>query len=197
VNTDQGTSYLLVWPPGFAVRRNGDAVEVVDTVTEEEGDWRLGDMVWLGGGQVSNLDEQTRSSVPGHCPGPYWVAGGLEMPGTMRNLVLFLEFGGATVESTDEVIDDGFSVEGKAIRVNGERVRVYEFVNKEAAEAEAALVSPDGLSITREGGMQHLDWPGTPRLYQRGRLIVVSMNGNAEARDWLEAFMGPQFAGGD
>ena len=76
------------------------------------------------------------------------------MPGTMRNLVLFLEFEGANVEFTDEMTDHGFSVEGKIIEVNEERVSVYEFVNEEAAEAEAALLSPDGFSIAREQGVR-------------------------------------------
>ena len=197
VNTDYGTSYLLVWPPGFVVGVNGDTIRVADTITSEEADWRVGDMVWLGGGEVSNLDEQTRQSVPRHCPGPYWIAGGLEMPGTMRNLVLFLEFEGANVEFTDEMTDYGFSVEGKTIVVNEERVSVYEFVNEEAAEAEAALVSQDGFSIAREQGVRHINWLGTPHFYQRDRLIVIYVNGNAKLRDWLEAFMGPQFVGRD
>jgi hypothetical protein len=115
----------------------------------------------------------------------------------MRHLVLFLEFEGAKVEFTDEVTDHEFSVEGRTIEVNDERVSVYEFVNEEAAEAEAALVSPDGLSIAGEQGIRQINWLGTPHVYQRGRLIVVYVNGDAKVRDWLEAFMGPQFAGGD
>jgi hypothetical protein len=197
VNTNLGTSYLLVWPPGFDVGVNGETIAIADTITGEEADWRVGDMVWLGGGEVSNLDEETRQSVPRHCSGPYWVAGGLEMPGTMRNLVLFLEFEGAKVEFSDEATDHELSVEGKTIEVNEERVSVYEFVNEEAAEDEAALVSPDGLSIAREQGIRQFNWRGTPHLYHRGRLIVVYVNGNSKVRDWLEAFMGPQFAGGD
>jgi len=197
VNTDHGTSYLLVWPSGFAMSMNGDAVEVADAITGEEAAWRVGDMVWLGGGEVSNLDEQTRQSVPRQCPGPYWAAGGLEMPGTMRDLVLFLEFEGAEVEFIDEVSDHGFSVVGKTIEVNEERISVYEFVNKETAEAEAALVFPDDFSIAREQGVRHINWLGTPRFYQRDRVVVIYVNGNAKLRGWLEAFMGPQFAGGD
>jgi hypothetical protein len=119
------------------------------------------------------------------------------MPGTVRNLVLFLEFEGAKVEFTDEATDQVFSVVGRAIIVNEERVSVYEFVNEEAAEAEVALVSPDGFSIAREQGVRHINWLGTPHFYQRGRLIVIYVNENAKVRDWLEAFMGPQFAGGD
>jgi hypothetical protein len=197
VNTDYGTSYLLVWPPGFVVSMNGDTIEVADTITGEEAVWRVGDMVWLGGGEVSNLDEQTHQSVPKQCPGPHWVAGGLEIPGTMRNLVLFLEFEGAEVEFIDEVSDHVFSVVGKTIEVNEERISVYEFLNKERAEAEAALVSPDGFSIAREQGVRHINWLDTPHFYRRDRVIVIYVNGNAKVRDWLEAFMGPQFAGGD
>jgi hypothetical protein len=191
VNTDHGTSYLLVWPPGFEVSRNGDIVEVADTITGEEALWRVGELVWLGGGEVSDPD------VPRQCPGPYWVAGGLEMPGTTRNLVLFLEFEGAEVEFIDEVSDHGFSVVGKTMDVNGERIHVYEFSNKETAEAEAALVSPDGSSIGREQGVRHINWLEPPHFYQRDRVIAIYVNGKAEVRDWLEAYMGPQFAGGD
>lgn len=98
VNTDYGASYLLVWPSGFVVGKNENTIEVADTILGEMAVWCIGDMVWIGGVEISNLDEQTRQSVPKQCPGLYWVAGGLEIPGTMRNLVLFLEFEGAEVE---------------------------------------------------------------------------------------------------
>jgi len=201
VNTDYGTSYLLVWPPGFTVDIEGDVVKVVDTVMREKAEWRVGEMVWVGGGEAPGLEERTRQSVPAHCPGPYWLAGGLEMPGTVRNLILFLEFKGVQVESTDEATDHGFSVTGKNILADGERISVYEFANEDVAKAEAALVSADGFSIRREQGDEvvasHLSWLGTPHFFQKGRLIAIYVGDHVRINDLLEALLGPQFAGGD
>jgi len=201
VETEYDTSKLLVWPPGFVVEREGDSVKVADTIAGEEAEWRIGDMVWFGGGEISSLDEQTQQSVPSHCAGPYWLVGGLEMPGTARNLPLFLESKGVKVEATDEATDHGFSISGKRILADGEAVSLYEFLNQETAEAEAGLVSPDGFTITREQGdavvVSHLDRVGTPHFYQKGRLIAVYVDGHAKVRDLLTTFFGPQFAGGD
>jgi hypothetical protein len=123
------------------------------------------------------------------------------MPGTLRNLMLFLEFEGVQVESTDEATDHGFSVIGKSILADGERISVYEFANEDVAKAKAALVSADGSTITREQGDEviasHLSWLGTPHFYQKGRLIAIYVGDNARIKDLLEALLGPQFAGGD
>lgn len=201
VNTDQGISYLLVQPPGFVIDRQGDKVRVADTIMGQAAEWRIGDMVWLGGGEVPNLDEQTRQSVPAQCAeaGPYWLAGGLEMPGTVRNLVLFLGFEGVQVESTDKPADHGFSTTGYTILADGEHISIYEFVNAETAQAEAALVSPDGFTITREQGdevvVRHIEWLGTPRFYHKDRIIAIYAGDDVRTMDLLQTLLGPPFAG--
>jgi hypothetical protein len=203
VNTDYGTSYLLVQPPGFVMDRHEDKVRVADTIMGEAAEWRIGDMVWLGGGEIPNLDEQTRQSVPAQCAGagPYWLAGGLEMPVTMRNLVLFLEFKGVQVESTDKPADHGFSTTGYIILADREHISVYEFVNAETAQAEAALVSPDGFTITREQGdemvVRHIEWLGTPHFYHKDLIIAIYTGDDVRTMDLLQALLGPPFAGGN
>jgi len=200
VNTDWGTSYLLVWPPGFTLERDGNIVKVADTIMGEKAAWRVGESVWLGGGEIRSLDEQTRQSVPTHCPGPYWIAGGLEMPATFNNLVLFFGFRGIEVESTGDTPEHGFSITGESILADGKRISVYEFINQEAAETEAALVSEDGFTITRMQGDKtietHLSWVETPHFYHKDRIIAICAGDDPKITSALEALLGPQFAGG-
>ena len=54
---------------------------------------------------------------------------------------------GATVEPDGALIQPFFSVPGKVIKINGADVQVFEYPDSTSAEAEAALVSPDGSSI--------------------------------------------------
>ncbi len=73
-----GDSRLLVWPPDFEVTVGKDNVRVIGgkvTGIRTEVLLHDGEMVLLGGGETSKLNEQLQSSVPSHCPGPYWVFG--------------------------------------------------------------------------------------------------------------------------
>ncbi len=107
------------------------------------------------------------------------------------SLVSNLRAAGATVEPAGEIIQDFFSVEGKAIKVNGEDVQVFEYPDNAAAEAEAQLVSPDGSSI----GTSMPFWVAPPHFYKAGRIIVLYVGENANVMDALESVLGAQFAG--
>ncbi len=98
---------------------------------------------------------------------------------------------GATVEPAGEIIQDFFSVRGQAIKVNGEDVQVFEYSDQSTAEAEAALVSPDGSSI----GTSLPFWVAPPHFYKAGRIIVLYVGENEAVMDVLESVLGAQFAG--
>jgi hypothetical protein len=71
-------SSLLVWPPDFEMSIEQDTVRVIGgKVTGKHTEVILhnGEVVLLGGGETSELNEQLKSSVPPNCPGPYWVVG--------------------------------------------------------------------------------------------------------------------------
>ena len=102
-----------------------------------------------------------------------------------------LRAAGATVEPAGEIIQDFFSVKGKAIKVNGADVQVFEYRDNAAAETEAQLVSPDGSSI----GTSIPFWVASPHFYKAGRIIVLYMGENAAVTDALQKTIGAQFAG--
>ncbi len=84
-----------------------------------------------------------------------------------------------------------FSVNGRVIVVNGGDVQVFEYADAAAAEAERALVSPDGSSV----GTSMVGWIAPPHFYKAGRLIVQYVGDSTDAIDVLEAVLGQQFAG--
>lgn len=106
-------------------------------------------------------------------------------------LVEQLRAGGATVGSEDEISQPFFSVTGKVISVDGESVQVFEYADKDAAEAEAALISPDGTSV----GTAMVTWISTPHFYRAGKMIVLYVGNDPSVLTLLEDTVGPQFAG--
>lgn len=69
-------SYLLVWPSGFEMNREGDAVDVRDRSGEVVA--RVGEEVRLSGRLIqadSDHDRQVAESMPSRCTGPYFMVG--------------------------------------------------------------------------------------------------------------------------
>jgi len=108
------------------------------------------------------------------------------------SLVDDLRATGATVESAGELTQPFFSVNGQVITVNGSDVQVFEYADAAAAEAEAALVSPDGSSI----GTSMVGWVASPHFYRVEKLIVLYIGGSEAVTAALESVLGQQFAGG-
>ncbi len=107
------------------------------------------------------------------------------------SLIDNLRAAGATVEPTGEVSQPFFSVTGKIIVVNGGDVQVFEYADAAVAEAEAALVSPDGSSV----GTSMIGWVASPHFYKADRLIVLYVGDSTDVISVLEAELGQQFAG--
>ena len=101
------------------------------------------------------------------------------------SLVDNLRDAGATVEHPSlpkVIVQDFFSVTGQVFKVNGEDVQVFEYSNQSEAEAEAALVSPDGSSI----GTSLPFWVATPHFYKAGKIIVLYVGENPAVMEALE-----------
>ena len=77
------------------------------------------------------------------------------------------------------------------IKVSGEDVQVFQYINAAAADAEAALVSPDGSAV----GTSKLHWVGPPHFYKQGKLLVLYVGDNAKVLKALETALGRPFAG--
>lgn len=102
-----------------------------------------------------------------------------------------LRAAGASVAPAGDISQPFFSVTGNAITVDGENVQVFEYADTEQAEAQAALVSPDGSSI----GTTMASWIAPPHFYQAGKIIVLYVGDDTTLINVLESVMGPQFAG--
>ncbi len=101
---------------------------------------------------------------------------------------------GATVEHEtlpQVIVQDFFSVTGQVFKVNGEEVQLFEYSSQSEAEAQAALVSPDGSTI----GTSMPFWVAPPHFYKAGKIIVLYIGENTTILDLLESVLGAQFAG--
>lgn len=71
-------AYSLVWPPDVSASVEGDVVTITTGLVSgnvKVAQLRFGEQVFIGGGQVSVLDNQLKASIPEGCPSPYWVPG--------------------------------------------------------------------------------------------------------------------------
>ena len=106
---------------------------------------------------------------------------------------------GTSVEPFGNASQDVFSVPRNLIKVNGETVSTWEFLDAYAAQTNAASVSADGNKICKQVflGMQcsFYDWIDIPHWYARGRMIVLYVGHNTSVINTLEAVLGPEFAG--
>lgn len=78
------------------------------------------------------------------------------------------------------------------ISLSGEHVQVFEYPSAAAAEAQAALVSPNGRTIAAV--KPH--WLGPPHFFRSGKLIVLYVGNDEQVLRALQARLGPAFAGG-
>ncbi len=77
------------------------------------------------------------------------------------------------------------------IKVSGEDVQVFQYFHAAAADAQAALVSPDGSAV----GTSKLHWVGPPHFYKKEKLLVLYVGDNDKVLKTLEAVLDRQFAG--
>jgi hypothetical protein len=84
-----------------------------------------------------------------------------------------------------------FSVPGKVISVDGEHVQIFEYADRASAEKDAALVSPDGMTV----GLTRPHWLAPPHFYRRQNVIVLYLGSDARLIKALERRLGPPFAG--
>lgn len=107
------------------------------------------------------------------------------------SLIDHLRAAGATVVPTSTVTQPFFSVIGQLITVNGQQVQIYEYVNEESANSDAARISPDGGTV----GNAMVNWIAPPHFYKRGKIIVLYAGTNTSVIHVLETMLGSQFAG--
>jgi hypothetical protein len=73
-----GDGATVIWPAGFTVRLDGEAIRVIDNTGRDVG--RLGESFWISGGEVNQLNPELhisymdRAMAHESCPGKYWIA---------------------------------------------------------------------------------------------------------------------------
>ncbi len=112
------------------------------------------------------------------------------------SLAAALRVGGAAAAREGDVSLSFLRASGTILRVNDERIQVYQYADAEAAHAEAARFSPDGATFSSDEGLTLVNWIATPHLFQAERLLVVYVGDNALTLDLLTELLGKPFAGG-
>jgi hypothetical protein len=81
VDSVNGGSALLLWPPDYSVTTQEEVVHITEGLvsgTPVAYDFHVGDPVHLAGGDAPDpVDPAFFQGSPTSCPGPYWVYGGL------------------------------------------------------------------------------------------------------------------------
>jgi hypothetical protein len=108
-------------------------------------------------------------------------------------LVEDLRAAGATVALGDTVEQPFFSVTGQVIAVNDGDVQFFIYEGAEAAEEQAALVSPAGDSV----GTSIMMWMGSPHFYRLENVIALYVGDDSSVIGALETALGGQFAGAE
>jgi hypothetical protein len=107
------------------------------------------------------------------------------------SLINHLRAAGLNAEPGAEAEQPFLSVEGKMIKIGDEDVQVFQYSEAAQADAQAALVSPDGGTV----GTNKIRWIGSPHFYKKGKLLVLYLGDDARVLKALDAVLGRQFAG--
>ncbi len=99
---------------------------------------------------------------------------------------------GVPVELGSEEIFGFLPIPARHFNIQGADVLVFELIGPGTAIAVAAAISEDGGTINGEA----IDFPATPHFFLEGRIIVLYLGDDPQVLAILEAFLGPQFAGG-
>lgn len=110
-----------------------------------------------------------------------------DYPGLIKGLRAL----GAGATAVGHVDQPFFSIAGRMIKVHGEDVQVFQYASAAAADAEAAPISRDGMTV----GSRKIHWIGSPHFFKKGKLLVLYVGDNDKVLGSLQAVLVRQFAG--
>ena len=99
---------------------------------------------------------------------------------------------GVPVELGFEEVFGFLPIPALHFNIQGADVLVFEVIGPGTAIAIASAISEDGVTINGE----FVPWPATPHFFLEGRIIVLYLGDDPQVLAILEAFLGPQIAGG-
>lgn len=111
-------------------------------------------------------------------------------PLDLQSLIDALQAKGLHVTPGNKVIQPFFSIEGRAYKVNGADIQMFEFPEEAGAQSSMAKLNPDGNPPNTM-----IDWVGPPHFYQAGRVVALYVGDDQKIMDALTAILGPQRAG--
>ncbi len=115
------------------------------------------------------------------------------------DLINYLQKAGLTVEpegAADPLLPCILSEKTFEMTVNGGRIQVFEFKDKEAADAQAERISPNGTSIINSETACSVLFVDTPHFFEKNNLIVLYVGNNTLVINALIERYGVPFAGG-
>lgn len=111
---------------------------------------------------------------------------------SIKALIDKLAAAGASVQaSLAEINQPFFTPAGQLVRLNGADLQIFAYDSVEAADAEAALIAPDGGSV----GTHMATWMASPHFFKSDQFIVLYVGDDAAVLSLLESALGPQVAG--
>jgi hypothetical protein len=127
------------------------------------------------------------SASPGATHGP------TEGPGGVQGLTADLERAGAVVKPGSQFAGDPMPASGVLVCISGEPVRVYVF---DSAQQRLQVSSTIDRNDPSKVGTAIVEWMGTPRFWQRDRILVLYLGSKADTENLLTSVLGPPFARG-
>ncbi len=129
------------------------------------------------------------------CGGPNPAAPNHAAQGAYQAFVKQLRAAGASVVETDQKPLSEFSGEVHRLMVNGSCVDVFAWATPENASDDAAHLSPDGGTFSKDNTFSISDWGMPPHFYKKNQLIVLYAGTDSQLLGLLTSLLGPQFAG--
>jgi hypothetical protein len=83
--SNEGDSYLVVWGPSYSLSVENETIQIHDGAGRIVA--RVGEEMYMGGGRAPTLnypsvDRGLEKELPPECPGPYFIAGDVIVPGS-------------------------------------------------------------------------------------------------------------------
>jgi hypothetical protein len=111
----------------------------------------------------------------------------------VEGLVSDLSASGASARAAGTFTADPLPGQGTLLCVGQEAVRVYSYASPEERAQVAARIDPRDPSKV---GTAIVEWTGSPRFWQRDRILVLYLGSDAATEALLTAVLGQPFARG-
>ena len=107
------------------------------------------------------------------------------------SLLINLKLAGAHVQISGGVDQPFLAVKSLVIRVDGQRVDVFQYKTEEEMVGDSLKITPDGYTVNSFP----VSWEKPPHFFKSGRIIVLYLGDDQSVLRLLQKELGEQFAG--